>query len=119
MLLPVFLGLGAVVLDIGNWYVHKRHLQLQADAGALAGGGSFTFPCANDTIVERARTYAGDPSSASPYNTQIPPTEDANVHVLVARPGWVRTKMTAGDRPKPLATDKATSTRFSRATRGT
>jgi decaprenylphospho-beta-D-erythro-pentofuranosid-2-ulose 2-reductase len=28
-----------------------------------------------------------------------------NVHVLVVRPGWVRTKMTAGDRPKPLATD--------------
>jgi decaprenylphospho-beta-D-erythro-pentofuranosid-2-ulose 2-reductase len=28
-----------------------------------------------------------------------------DIHVLVARPGWVRTKMTAGDRPKPLATD--------------
>jgi decaprenylphospho-beta-D-erythro-pentofuranosid-2-ulose 2-reductase len=30
---------------------------------------------------------------------------DANVHVLVARPGWVRTKMTAGRAPAPLATD--------------
>jgi decaprenylphospho-beta-D-erythro-pentofuranosid-2-ulose 2-reductase len=30
---------------------------------------------------------------------------DANVHVLVVRPGWVRTKMTAGNRPAPLATD--------------
>jgi decaprenylphospho-beta-D-erythro-pentofuranosid-2-ulose 2-reductase len=29
----------------------------------------------------------------------------SHVHVLVARPGWVRTKMTKGDRPKPLATD--------------
>jgi len=28
------------------------------------------------------------------------------VHVLVARPGWVRTKMTAGrGKPPPLATD--------------
>jgi len=27
-----------------------------------------------------------------------------NVHVLVARPGWVRTKMTAGNRAQPLAT---------------
>jgi decaprenylphospho-beta-D-erythro-pentofuranosid-2-ulose 2-reductase len=27
------------------------------------------------------------------------------VHVLVARPGWVRTKMTAGRRAAPLATD--------------
>jgi decaprenylphospho-beta-D-erythro-pentofuranosid-2-ulose 2-reductase len=32
---------------------------------------------------------------------------DGNLHVLVARPGWVRTKMTAGDRPKPLATHPA------------
>jgi decaprenylphospho-beta-D-erythro-pentofuranosid-2-ulose 2-reductase len=30
---------------------------------------------------------------------------EADVHVLVARPGWVRTKMTTGERPKPLATD--------------
>ena len=29
----------------------------------------------------------------------------SNVHVLVARPGWVRTKMTAGNRAAPLATD--------------
>jgi decaprenylphospho-beta-D-erythro-pentofuranosid-2-ulose 2-reductase len=30
----------------------------------------------------------------------------AGVHVLVARPGWVRTKMTAGrEKPPPLATD--------------
>jgi decaprenylphospho-beta-D-erythro-pentofuranosid-2-ulose 2-reductase len=29
----------------------------------------------------------------------------ANVHVLVARPGWVRTKMTAGRPAAPLATD--------------
>jgi decaprenylphospho-beta-D-erythro-pentofuranosid-2-ulose 2-reductase len=30
---------------------------------------------------------------------------ESNVHVLVVRPGWVRTKMTAGNRPGPLATD--------------
>jgi decaprenylphospho-beta-D-erythro-pentofuranosid-2-ulose 2-reductase len=29
---------------------------------------------------------------------------EANVHVLVARPGWVRTKMTAGRPPAPLPT---------------
>jgi len=30
----------------------------------------------------------------------------AGIHVLVARPGWVRTKMTAGrEKPPPLATD--------------
>ena len=83
LFLPVVMLLAVFVVDVGNWFEHKRHLQLQADAGALAGGGSFTYPCTNDTIVERARTYAGDPSSSAPYNAQIPPTEDSNVHVLV------------------------------------
>jgi decaprenylphospho-beta-D-erythro-pentofuranosid-2-ulose 2-reductase len=32
----------------------------------------------------------------------------AGVHVLVARPGWARTKMTAGRPPAPLATDPQT-----------
>ena len=34
----------AFVVDIANWYVHKRHLQGQADAAALAGGAAFTLP---------------------------------------------------------------------------
>ena len=39
--IPVFFALAAIVLDVGNWYVHKRHLQTQVDAAALAGGGEF------------------------------------------------------------------------------
>jgi hypothetical protein len=79
-LLPMFV---VFVVDVGNWFVHKRHLQLQADAGALAGGGLFTFPCSDVPIVAEARKYAGDPSSAAPYNLQVAPTDQANVHVLV------------------------------------
>jgi putative Flp pilus-assembly TadE/G-like protein len=79
-LLPMFV---VFVVDVGNWFVHKRHLQLQADAGALAGGGLFTFPCSDAPIVAEARKYAGDPSSAGPYNLQVAPTDQANVHVLV------------------------------------
>ena len=81
--LPVLVLFVVFVVDVGNWFVHKRHLQLQADAGALAGGGSFTYPCSNDTIVDRARTYAGDPSASAPYNLQVPPTDGSNVHVLI------------------------------------
>jgi len=33
---PVLILFMAFVLDVGNWFEHKRHLQLQADAGALA-----------------------------------------------------------------------------------
>ena len=41
LLIPVLFGLGAIVLDIGNWYVHKRHLQTQVDAAVLAAGPAF------------------------------------------------------------------------------
>ena len=41
LLMPAFLFLLILVLDVGNWYVHKRHLQMQADAAALAGGAYF------------------------------------------------------------------------------
>jgi len=70
-------------VDVGDWFVHKRHLQMQADAGALAGGGTFTFPCSDAPIVAESRKYAGDQAAGAPYNLQIPPTDQSNVHVLV------------------------------------
>jgi hypothetical protein len=79
-LLPMFF---VFVVDVGDWFVHKRHLQLQADAGALAGGGTFTFPCSDAPIVAGARKYAGDANQPSPYNLQVAPTDQSNVHVLV------------------------------------
>jgi Putative Flp pilus-assembly TadE/G-like len=81
--LPVLVLFIAFAVDVGNWFVHKRHLQLQADAGALAGGGGFTIPCSDPPILENARKYAGDPGSSGPYNVQIPPTQSTNVHVLI------------------------------------
>jgi hypothetical protein len=83
LFLPVVLLFVTFVVDVGNWFEHKRHLQLQADAGALAGGGSFTFPCSDDPIVDETRMYAGDPGHPAPYNLQVAPTDQGNVHVLV------------------------------------
>jgi Putative Flp pilus-assembly TadE/G-like len=81
--LPVLLAFVVFVVDVGNWFVHKRHLQMQADAGALAGGGMFTVPCNDASILATSRKYAGDPNAMAPYNVQVPPTDPANVHVLV------------------------------------
>ncbi|HEX8779932.1 MAG TPA: pilus assembly protein TadG-related protein [Nocardioides sp.] len=81
--LPVFVVFITLVVDVGNWFVHKRHLQMQADAGALAGGGLFTFPCSDNPILAETRKYAGDPANGAPYNLQVAPTDQANVHVLV------------------------------------
>jgi Putative Flp pilus-assembly TadE/G-like len=81
--LPVLVLVMAFVGDVANWYVHKRHLQLQADAGALAGGGAFTFPCADGPIDATARRYAGDPNATGPYNLQVGGANQGSVHVLI------------------------------------
>jgi Putative Flp pilus-assembly TadE/G-like len=59
LLVPVFLLFGVLAIDIGNWYVHKRELQTQADAGALAAAAAFKFPCDDSAIDAVARSYAG------------------------------------------------------------
>jgi hypothetical protein len=74
LLLPFFLLLGALSVDIGNWYVHKRHLQTQVDAAAFAGGGlfgeCFSNPSgANAAIEDEATKYAGGTDSL--YNEQV------------------------------------------------
>jgi hypothetical protein len=81
----------ALVVDVANWYVHKRHLQTQADAAAFAGGTAFTLPGCDDTAIYKAvQQYSGVTSTplaiASPYNAQIGGTPDANVHILVNSP---------------------------------
>ena len=73
--IPLLILLTTFVVDVGNWFVHKRHLQVQADAGALAGGGSFNSCLSNpgsttNTAIENmVRLYAG--SYAGAYNEQI------------------------------------------------
>jgi hypothetical protein len=81
--LPVLMLFMTFVVDVGNWFEHKRHLQLQADAGALAGGTAFTFPCSDADIDDVARQYAGDPTHDAPYNLQVAPTDQENVHMLI------------------------------------
>ena len=65
IMLPGLLLLAALALEIGNWYEHRRHLQLQTDAGALAAGQLFRG-CANDSTAQLtpmtrlAAQYGGD-----------------------------------------------------------
>ena len=63
LLLPFLVLLIALTVDVGNWWVHKRHLQLQVDAAALAGGGvfgeCFSNPSgANAAIQNEATKYS-------------------------------------------------------------
>jgi hypothetical protein len=90
LLIPVLIALGAVVLDVANWYVHKKHLQTLVDSGALAAapkfvGCSFQFgdpPAANIAIRNAALEYAGDRvRDPATWNRQL--QEPADVHVLL------------------------------------
>ena len=79
--LPALIFLVMFVVEVGNWFVHKRHLQLQADAGALAAGDEFFAPCSDTSIVGMARTFGGDPTApTTPFNTQIPGAN--GIHLL-------------------------------------
>lgn len=97
--LPILILVAAFVVDVANWYSHKRHLQLQADAAALAGGGSFGACFAgspsSSSILTQATNYAGSSvgylggvngpaytaSLDPPQNQQIGGTS-GSVHVL-------------------------------------
>jgi hypothetical protein len=76
LLLPALLLVLGFAVDVGNWFTHHRHLQMQADAAALAGGAYFgdcfdpsKAATANTTIEDKATEYAGNASSA--YNPQV------------------------------------------------
>jgi Putative Flp pilus-assembly TadE/G-like len=87
--LPVLALMATFVLDVGNWFEHKRHLQMQADAGALAAGGQFNScfggGAGSTTVSNAARQYGGDPSYAggTTYNAQIGGTNKGAVSLLI------------------------------------
>jgi hypothetical protein len=79
----------AFVIDIANFYSHKRHLQLQADAAALAGAHNLSAggcsAALNSLITTNARTYGGSDSThgVQPYNDQVGDTPRERMHILV------------------------------------
>lgn len=82
VMIPVFLLLTAVVIDVGNWFTHDRQLQNRADAAALAAGIEYAkswkecvYEGGDPTklalklqtgqqIANAARQYAADPEDA-------------------------------------------------------
>src|SRR5215217_7930599 len=67
--MPVVLAIAAFVIDGANLFEHRRHLQLQADAGALAGAQEFQqcfldADAANTAIEAAAVSYSGDDHNA-------------------------------------------------------
>ncbi|HWH92223.1 MAG TPA: pilus assembly protein TadG-related protein [Baekduia sp.] len=67
--LVALIGAASFVVDVGSWWMHKRHLQNQVDAGALAGAGVIRYPGCSDSLVSAtAAQYAGVGTSGVNYN---------------------------------------------------
>jgi hypothetical protein len=85
MLMPVILLFLALTVDIGNWWVHKRHLQLQVDAAALAGGAlfgdCFTDPAGTNIAMQDEATRFGGGGGSS-YNGQVGGTNKGTISLL-------------------------------------
>jgi hypothetical protein len=87
--LPVIILVTSLVLDIGNWFEHKRHLQMQADAGALAGALNYgaALGCNDNPIDKSVGEYSGDASGqfgqTTVRNLQVGGANQGGIHVLV------------------------------------
>jgi Flp pilus assembly protein TadG len=89
---PVAIILAAFTIDAGSWFLHKRHLQVQADAGALAAAQAFQ-PCLNEAIYKLTGQYGGAGSVSTPegtvnsttplYNVQTAGTSPSNIHEMI------------------------------------
>jgi len=75
--LPVLVLMASFVLDVANWFVHKRHLQMQADAAALASARVWAQPACDWTQIEAiAHDYGGDV-----WNSQLGGTPAEKIHM--------------------------------------
>jgi hypothetical protein len=112
------------VIDVSSWWTHKRHLQLQADAAALAGGALFGecfngggAGAAQADMEAEATKYSGGPGSA--FNEQIGGSPQSQVLPSYLNPApctpsvapgdsdpsyWFHVKMTDTGTPLLLAT---------------
>jgi hypothetical protein len=77
LVLPMCILFSGFVLDVANWFEHKRHLQTQADAAALAGAASFLACPDNQPILDKTEEYGG-----GTWNPQVGETQDS-VHMEV------------------------------------
>jgi Putative Flp pilus-assembly TadE/G-like len=102
------LTLVVFAVDVGNWFVHRRHLQMQADAAALAGGDSFGVPCSNAPIEANAYNYGGPEvnHTTSLYNRQYDAPPPEKFHLLInATKSWDKGGQDFTDGGEPCTTE--------------
>ena len=125
LLLTLLMMMGSLVLDVGSWYAHARHLQTKVDAAAFAGGSVWGFPCGPDIdarIEGEARAYFGPHTAASGlpvsagYNAQVGGVGEQDIYLALNQAGWWDDAFTGGDFSSPSGTLCAAKTLDVKAT---
>jgi hypothetical protein len=108
MLMPVVLLFLALAVDVGNWWVHKRHLQLQVDAAALAGGAllgdCFNDPVTANTAIQNEATRFGGAGGSS-YNGQVGGANQGTISLLFQSTTYAAGSVGADDTETQLPCD--------------
>lgn len=96
IVIPLILVVSTIAIDVGNLWVHRRHLQTLVDAGAFAGATKFVGcsslygdpVAANEAIRAAALEYAGDTTRfPTTRNLQVQTPNDVHV-VLNSKNYW-------------------------------
>ena len=99
--------LAAVVIEVGQWYEHRRNLQVRTDAAAFAGGdlfnecfdSSFTSGQAASDMETAAAKYSGIPGQVSIGGTNV--TSTYNRAWQVGTPGHDGIGFQSNEYPTP------------------
>ena len=110
---PLMILLLSFVIDLGNAFEHHRHLQLQADAAALAGAQEFASSCTDANVVGRAFEYSGISQAnlssntnwtgavtnfgdtGAPFNAQVGGTTASNIYEAINSQNYLPSGNTA------------------------
>jgi Putative Flp pilus-assembly TadE/G-like len=79
VVLAALLVVASYAIDQGIWFVHRGHLQTEADAAALAASSAFQYPCtpggtSDQLIASTVHRYDGTTAGAGGYNAQVQQT---------------------------------------------
>jgi Putative Flp pilus-assembly TadE/G-like len=78
IVMTLILVVAAFAIDEAIWFVHRQHLQTQADAAVLAAAHDFQYPCTpggtmDQTIASAVHQYDGTTVASGGYNPLDPP----------------------------------------------
>ena len=89
--IPVSAVVLTFVVDVGNWFEHKRHLQMQADAAALAGArGWRACPMMRRSTTARGQVRRGRvqrPGRYHPARARLPADQQQDLPQPAGEPG--------------------------------